>query len=255
MATAMTFTALATLPEINPGDDLAALIAASLDKEGRQPRSHDVLVIAQKAVSKAEGRFLDLCSVVPSSRAKTLGAETGKDPRLVEAILSESDRVLRSKPGVIIVVHRLGLVMANAGIDASNLGDASDQDTVLLLPEDPDGSAAALLGALTSRYGVPLGIVISDSFGRAWRRGVVNVALGSAGLPSLVDARGRLDRAGRPLRVTEIAFADALAAGAALVMGEADEGQPVVLVRGALWDQPTNPAKALIRLEEEDMFR
>ena len=148
-----------------------------------------------------------------------------------------------------------GLVMANAGIDASNLGDASDQDTVLLLPEDPDGSAAVLLGTLTARYGVPLGIVISDSFGRAWRRGVVNVALGSAGLPSLVDARGRLDRAGRPLRVTEIAFADALAAGAALVMGEADEGQPVVLVRGALWDQPPNPAMALIRPEEEDMFR
>ena len=189
MATAMTFTALASLPEINPGDDLATLIAASLDREGLQPRPQDVLVIAQKCVSKAEGRFLDLCSVVPSSRAIALGVETGKDPRLVETILSESDRVLRSKPGVIVVVHRLGLVMANAGIDASNLGDASDQDTVLLLPEDPDGSAAVLLETLAARYGVPLGIVISDSFGRAWRRGVVNVALGSAGLPSLVYAR------------------------------------------------------------------
>jgi coenzyme F420-0:L-glutamate ligase / coenzyme F420-1:gamma-L-glutamate ligase len=253
--TALTFTALATIPEINSGDGLAGLIAASLDREELKPQAQDVLVIAQKAVSKAEGRFVNLGAVVPSSRAKTLGAETDKDPRLVETILSESESVLRSKPGVIVVVHRLGLVMANAGIDASNLSSANDQDTVLLLPEDPDGSADALLDSLMVRYGVPLGIVISDSFGRPWRQGVVNVALGSAGLPSLIDARGRLDRAGRPLRVTEIAFADALAAGAGLVMGEADEGRPVVLVRGARWDQPPIPAQALIRPEEEDMFR
>jgi coenzyme F420-0:L-glutamate ligase / coenzyme F420-1:gamma-L-glutamate ligase len=253
--TALTFTALATIPEINSGDGLAGLIAASLDREELKPQAQDVLVIAQKAVSKAEGRFVNLGAVVPSSRAKTLGAETDKDPRLVETILSESESVLRSKPGVIVVVHRLGLVMANAGIDASNLSSANDQDTVLLLPEDPDGSADALLDSLTVRYGVPLGIVISDSFGRPWRQGVVNVALGSAGLPSLIDARGRLDRAGRPLRVTEIAFADALAAGAGLVMGEADEGRPVVLVRGVHWDQPPIPAQALIRPEEEDMFR
>lgn len=255
MAATATFTALTAIPEINPGDDLAALISAALNREGLRPRPQDVLVIAQKAVSKAQGRFVELSSVVPSSRAAALGAETGKDPRLVETILSESESVLRSKPGVIVVVHRLGFVMANAGIDASNLGAASDRDTVLLLPEDPDGTAADLLGKLEARFAVPMGIVISDSFGRAWRNGVVNVALGAAGLPSLVDARGRLDRDGRPLRVTEIAFADTLAAGAALVMGEADEGRPVVHIRGAAWDQPPNPARALIRAEEEDMFR
>lgn len=255
MGAAMTFMALPGIPVIAPGDDLADVIAAALDRGGLQPRPQDVLVIAQKAVSKAEGRFVDLASVVPSSEAETLGAETGKDPRLVETILSESDSVLRSKPGVIVVVHRLGFVMANAGIDRSNLGRDSDPESVLLLPRDPDGTAARLREALEARYAVPLGVVISDSFGRAWRNGVVNVALGAAGLPSLVDARGRCDCDGRPLEVTEIAFADALAAGAALVMGEADEGQPVVHVRGAAWQQSPNPAEALIRPKEEDMFR
>lgn len=255
MGAALTYTALAGIPDIAPGDDLGAVIAAALERNGITPRSQDVLVVAQKAVSKAEGRFVDLASVVPSAEAVSLGGETGKDPRLVETILSESDSVLRSKPGVIVVVHRLGYVMANAGIDRSNLGSDGDGECVLLLPRDPDATAAHLRDVLEVRYRVPLGVVISDSFGRAWRNGVVNVALGAAGLPSLVDARGRQDRDGRPLEVTQIAFADALAAGAAPVMGEADEGQPVVHVRGAAWQQASNPAEALIRPVEEDMFR
>ncbi len=254
---AVAFQALSAIPEIAPGDELPSIIADALTRDGLQPQPQGVLVVAQKVVSKAEDRFVDLSKLTPGAEARKLATETGKDPRLVEAILSESRSVLRYKPGVIVVEHRLGYVMANAGIDRSNIGVGRGPDTVLLLPRDPDGSAAVLRTALEARYGVPLGIIISDSFGRAWRNGVVNVALGVAGLPALVDARGRHDRDGRLLEVTEIAFADALAAGAALVMGEGGEGSPVVHVRGAEWhgDGDGLSAAALLRPCEEDMFR
>ena len=231
------------------------MIAAALDGLGLAPEGHDIVIVAQKVVSKSEGRFVDLSSIAPSSRARELAARTEKDPRLVELILRESEQVVRHKPGVIVVEHRLGLVMANAGIDRSNLGPESGEEIVLLLPEDPDGSAAKIRSRLQARYDVPLGVVISDSFGRAWRNGVVNVALGAAGLPALVDARGNPDRDGRTLKVTQIALADALAAAAGLVMGEGREGRPVVHVRGISQAAPETTAAALIRPGNEDLFR
>jgi coenzyme F420-0:L-glutamate ligase/coenzyme F420-1:gamma-L-glutamate ligase len=251
----VSLSALTGIPEIQPGDDLPAVITSALDANGLAPMRHDILIVAQKVVSKAEGRFVDLSDITPSSRARNLATRTGKDPRLVEVILRESEQVIRHKPGVIIVAHHLGFVMANAGIDRSNLGPDNGREAVLLLPQDPDASAAELRRRLEARYDVPLGVVINDSFGRAWRNGVVNVALGSAGLPALVDARGNLDRDGRTLQVTQIAFADSLAAAAGLVMGEGSEGYPVVHVRGATQTAPEVTAAALIRPREEDLFR
>lgn len=254
MSGRVSFAALEGIPEIGPGDDLAALIASALDAAGTPPEPRDILVVAQKIVSKAEGRYVDLATVQPSPRARELAFAADKDPRLVEVILSESEDVLRVKPGVIVVAHRLGFVMANAGIDRSNVG-ARNGDRVLLLPRDPDSAADALRRALVARYDVPLGVIVSDSFGRAWRTGVVNVALGAAGLPALIDARGRCDRDGRALEVTQIGFADAVAAGAALVMGEAGEGTPVVLARGADCHGPNVNGSTLIRPKAEDLFR
>jgi coenzyme F420-0:L-glutamate ligase/coenzyme F420-1:gamma-L-glutamate ligase len=250
---AMSLTPLADIAEIHPGDDLGAILAASVTRLGVALQRHDVLVIAQKIVSKAENRYVDLGTVHVSARAAELAAVTGKDPRLVELILGESTTVLRAKTNVLVVRHRLGFVMANAGIDRSNIM-ASDQ-RALLLPRDPDGSAAALRASLTARLGVEPGVIISDSFGRAWRKGVTNIALGSAGIPSLIDRRGEIDRGGRKLEVTEVAFADCLATAAGLVMGEGAEGRPAILVRGLSWNAPSNPASALIRPLEEDMFQ
>lgn len=255
MATSVSFTALSGVPEVWPGDDLAAIIAAALDDTGLAPEPFDVFIVAQKIVSKAEDRFVDLATVTPSARARELAAAADKDPRIVELILAESEEVLRHKPGVIVVAHRLGYVMANAGIDRSNLGPDDTGERVLLLPADPDASAGALRQALEERYDCALGVIVSDSFGRAWRNGVVNVALGVAGLPALADARGRCDRDGRMLNVTEVGFADAVAAGADLTMGAADEGTPVVVARGLRWGEPHTTAQALIRPKAEDMFR
>lgn len=257
MAPSVSFTAFSGVPEVRPGDDLPALIATALDATGLAPEPYDVFVVAQKIVSKAEGRFVDLAAVTPSARARELAAATDKDPRVVEVVLAESEEVLRHKPGVIVVAHRLGYVMANAGIDRSNLGPdgEGEGERVLLLPADPDASAETLRQALEARYEMSLGVIVSDSFGRAWRNGVVDVALGVAGLSALVDVRGRKDRDGRTLNVTETGFADAVAAGAALAMGEADEGTPVVVVRGLRWSAPHTTAQALIRPKAEDMFR
>ena len=193
----MRLIALAGLPEIEPGDDLGTLLAERLHGVEPSLARFDVLVIAQKVVSKAENRFLDLASVTPSARARDLAAATGKDPRLLEAILADSAEVLRAKPGVIIVRHRLGYVMAQAGVDRSNVGGV---ERVLLLPESPDESAARLRATLARLTGVAPGVVISDSFGRPWRLGTTNVALGAAGVPSLWNRRGERDRNSRPLR-------------------------------------------------------
>jgi coenzyme F420-0:L-glutamate ligase/coenzyme F420-1:gamma-L-glutamate ligase len=255
MPNSLQLLALDGVPLVRPGDDLAALLAAVLERGAQQPHDGDVLVVAQKIVSKAEGRYVDLATVVPSARARDIARDTDKDARLVEVILQESRRVVRHRPGVIIVEHRLGYVMANAGIDRSNIDPAVGAEPVLLLPRDPDASAAALQARLGARFACAMGVIVSDSFGRAWRRGTVGIALGAAGLPSLVDLRGRADLYGRPLQVSETGFADEIAAAASLLMGQADEGVPAVLVRGLAWRAPALGAAALVRAESEDLFR
>jgi coenzyme F420-0:L-glutamate ligase/coenzyme F420-1:gamma-L-glutamate ligase len=238
--------ALPGLPMVRAGDDLASLIEAGLARAGLALRGDDVLVLAQKIVSKAEGRSVALATVTPSAEARALAERVQKDPRFVELVLSESQRVVRARPGLLIVQHRLGFVMANAGIDQSNLGE---EGHALLLPRDPDGTAAAL----AARLGCP--IIITDSFGRAWRRGTVGVAIGAAGLPALWDLRGRPDLFGRTLQVSISGFADEIAAAASLLQGQGAEAQPVVLVRGLEWDAPPSPAADLLRPEAEDLFR
>jgi coenzyme F420-0:L-glutamate ligase/coenzyme F420-1:gamma-L-glutamate ligase len=248
--------ALPGLPMVQPGDDLPALLAEAIARAGITPREGDVLVVAQKIVSKAEGRYVDLAVVEPSPTAHELAATAQKDPRFVEVVLRESRRVVRCRPGVLIVEHRLGYVMANAGIDRSNLPpDGEGHEHVLLLPADPDAAAKSLRSALQSLLGVTLAVVINDSFGRAWRRGTVGVALGAAGLPALIDRRGAPDLFGRALQVTEIGHADEIAAAASLLMGQADEARPAVLLRGLALTAPARPARDLLRPESEDMFR
>jgi coenzyme F420-0:L-glutamate ligase/coenzyme F420-1:gamma-L-glutamate ligase len=253
-ASALTLTALHPLPEVLPGSDLAGLLATALAGTGARLSASDVLVVAQKVVSKAEGRYVDLASVTPGERALELSRVTGKDARLVELVLGESSEVLRAGRDVLIVRHRLGLVMANAGIDRSNLA-AGPTERVLLLPRDPDASAQSLRESIAARLGVACGLIISDSFGRPWRRGVINVAIGAAGVPSLIDRRGESDRAGRRLEVTEVALADALAAAAGILMGEAAEGTPAVLIQGDHRAGTAQPARTLLRPLEEDLFR
>lgn len=250
----LTLRALKEIPLVRPGDDLAAFLIEGLRRADIQPRDKDVLVVAQKVVSKAEGRFVDLTTVAPSARAVALASEIDKDPRLVEVILSETEAIVRQRRNVLIVRHRLGFVMANAGVDQSNV-DAEDGERVLLLPRDPDASAAELKARLDREFGVELGVVINDSFGRPWRLGVVGTALGAAGLPVIRDMVGTADLFGREMRVTEIAVADEVAAAASLLMGQGAEGQPAVHVRGLDWEAPSAPASTLLRPKELDLFR
>ncbi|WP_421994355.1 coenzyme F420-0:L-glutamate ligase [Reyranella sp.] len=253
--TTLELVALPGLPMIQPGDDLAALLAEGYGRAGIEPREHDVLALAQKIVSKAEGRSVALADVTPGPRAVALAAEVQKDPRLVELILSESVRVVRSRPNVLIVEHRLGFVMANAGIDQSNVGPNDGTERALLLPADPDGSAERLRRRLGELLGTPPAVIVTDSFGRAWRRGTQGIAIGAAGLPALLDLRGNPDLFGRTLQVSISGFADEIASAASLVMGQGDEAQPAVLVRGLAWTAPANPAAELVRPAAEDMFR
>jgi coenzyme F420-0:L-glutamate ligase / coenzyme F420-1:gamma-L-glutamate ligase len=239
--------ALPGLPVIEPGDDLAALIAAALARAELTLREGDVVVVASKLVSRAEDRFVDLATVDPSPRARELAGTTGQDPRHVEVVLRESAAVSRAAKNALIVRHRLGFVVANAGVDASNVrGDGS---WVLLLPADPDASAAAL----SARLGAA--VVISDSFGRPFRLGTVGVAIGAAGLPALCDQRGKRDLFGRALTHTETALADQIAAAADLVAGQAAEGRGAVLVRGLRFPSSSGGAGALCRVPEEDLYR
>jgi coenzyme F420-0:L-glutamate ligase/coenzyme F420-1:gamma-L-glutamate ligase len=247
--------ALPGIPLVQAGDDLAALVEAALSRGGLALQAGDVLVIAQKIVSKAEGRAVDLATVMPSPQAIELAAQVQKDPRAVEVILSESSRVVRARPGLMIMEHRLGFVMANAGVDHSNVAPHDGVERALLLPVDPDGSAEKLRARLSDGAGVPIAVIINDSFGRAWRRGIVGIAIGAAGLPSLIDLRGSPDLFGRELQVSIAGFADEIAAAASLVMGQGDEGQPVVLVRGLTWDAPDMPVSGTIRPSAEDLFR
>ena len=255
MADRLEIIALPGVPMVQPGDNLHALAISALVDADIAPQANDVLVVAQKIVSKAEGRFVDVATVIPSAQAKELAEQTGKDARFVELVLSESKRIVRHRENLIIAEHRLGFVMANAGIDHSNVAPGDGHERVLLLPIDPDASARALREELVASYGVPIAVIINDSFGRPWRRGTVGIALGSAGLPSIIDWRGHPDLFGRALEVTETGFADEIAAAASLVMGQANEAMPMVLVRGLHWTAPEADAAALVRPPEHDLFR
>ena len=301
----LTLTPLAGIPIVREGDDVASLVGDAIGAAGIVPADFDVVVVTQKIVSKAEGRHVRLADVAPSPRAVELAASLDKDPRMIEVVLGESNEIVAHGYGVLITEHRSGHVMANAGVDRSNVGrpDAGDpretprrlttkrlatlgnateiddeavgdeaaggevagdevageeapaDDTVLLLPSDPDASAAALHRTLEARFGCRLAVVISDSVGRAWRHGVAGIAVGAAGLPSLVDLRGAPDLFGEPLKVTLTGFADQIASAANLVAGEGGEGVPAVHVRGLAWSGEPAPARALVRERERDLFR
>lgn len=250
----ISLTALAGLPLVEPGDDIGALLAADLRRTPIEPISHDIIVVTHKIISKAEGRIVDLSTITPSARAVALANQVGKDARLVEVILSESTTVVAQGKNVLITEHRLGLVMANAGVDQSNVGPR-EAELVVLLPLAPDASAATLKEQLDGEFGVDLGIVISDSFGRPWRNGVTGVAIGLAGVPALHSLVGMSDLFGRRMRVTEVAIADQIAVAGALLMGESDEGLPAVHVRGVPYDAANDSATALVRAREIDLFR
>jgi coenzyme F420-0:L-glutamate ligase/coenzyme F420-1:gamma-L-glutamate ligase len=252
---ALTITGLDGIPRVQPGDDLPALLIAAMERRRLVPQPNDILVVAQKVVSKAEGRYFDLATVEPGSRARELAAVTKKDARLVEVILSESAEVLRAAPHVLVTMTRHGFVMANAGVDQSNLEAGDDGRRVLLLPEAPDRSAQRIKDRLDAQFGGNIGVIVSDSTGRAWRLGTVGIAIGAAGVPSLIDRRAERDLAGRPLQATEVGFADAVAAAAVLAMGEAGEARPAVLVRGLVWTAEPRPASALLRPKAQDLFR
>lgn len=254
---AINLVALREFPLIQPGDDLAQIIKQSLEHNGITLQDGDILVIAQKIISKAEGRQIALDTVHPGEQAQELARSTGKDPRLVELILQESSQVLRHRPGLIVVEHRLGFVCANAGIDRSNVSQEEGQgdESVLLLPENPDLSAAKIRSSLEEDCGVRLGVLVIDSHGRAWRNGTVGVSIGLSGLPGIVDLRGDPDLFGYRLQVTEIAAADELAAGASLLMGQAGEGRPIIHVRGFPYALREASFTELPREREKDLFR
>ena len=246
---------LSGIPLVEPGDDLTALLLAGVADAGERLEDGDVLVVAQKVISKAEGRYVDLGDVSPSAEAERLAGEVDKDPRLVEVILSESNEVVRFRPGVLVVEHRLGYVLANAGIDQSNIEHPEGDERVLLLPEDPDGSAARLRGEILQRESVDVGIIINDSLGRAWRIGTAGVVLGASGVICLDNKIGDSDLFGRELLVTEIGVGDELAAAGSLLMGQASEGIPAVLARGLDLRCEGRNASELLRPKTMDLFR
>lgn len=255
MVSRLELIALQDFPLVEPGDDLAQLIAASLVENGLALQEGDVLVIAQKVVSKAENCYVRLAEIVPGDEALELAGRADKDPRQVELILRESVELLRVRPGVIIVEHRNGYVHANAGIDKSNIETDPEDPRVLLLPENPDHSAAALRKSLGEHLGIAPQVIINDSMGRAWRNGTVGLAIGSAGLEPLDNQVGEVDMFGNTLEVTEPAVADELAAAASLVMGQAAQACPVVLARGAQLRPGSCGSGGLIRDKSMDMFR
>jgi coenzyme F420-0:L-glutamate ligase/coenzyme F420-1:gamma-L-glutamate ligase len=250
--TSLQITALSGIPLVEPGDDLVALIIAACQKADISLDSEDVLVISSKIVSKSEGRYVDLATVKPGERAEQVAQETRKDPRIVELILSESSRISRQARGVLVTEHRLGFVSASSGIDQSNVGY---ENTVLLLPVDPDGSARKIRIALHEQTGAEVGIVISDTHGRPFRLGNVGVAIGVAGMPALLDLRGQPDLFGRELEISQQGYADLAASAAHLVCGEGDEGLPVVLIRGLRLAHTDGAASDLNRPPELDLYR
>ena len=260
---ALTLTPLSNIPLIRRDDNLADIFVNSLQESHISIQDNDILVIAQKIISKAEGRAINLANITPSQRALELARETEKDARIVELILQESNEILRTRIGVIIVEHRLGFVCANAGIDQSNVspplsvgdGLGVKEELVLLLPENPDRSAENIRSQVEGITGRKISVLIIDSHGRAWRNGTVGIAIGISGLPGLEDLRGKPDLFGYQLQATQVGVADELAAAASLVMGQAAEGTPVVHVRGFPYPLRAGSLKELIRPREQDLFR
>jgi coenzyme F420-0:L-glutamate ligase/coenzyme F420-1:gamma-L-glutamate ligase len=253
----LTLTPLSGIPLIRPGDDLAEIILRSLALANIDLADGDILVLAQKIVSKAEGRLVNLNQVVPSPAAIDLAKEVAKDARLVELVLQESNQVLRKRPGTLIIEHRLGFVCANAGIDHSNVrGEAGEpEDWVLLLPKDADASAQAVRQRLETASGARLGVLIIDSHGRAWRIGTVGTTIGLSGIPGVADLRGKPDLFDFHLQITQVGVADELAAAASLVMGQAAEGTPVIHVRGFPYPLREASLQEILRPKEQDLFR
>lgn len=251
------FSTLNYFPLVKPGDDLAEIIAERVIAQGISPQKGDIFVIAQKVVSKAEGRLINLSTINPSKQAMEIAKVTQKDPRFIEAVLDESKKVIRMRFNTLIVEHKLGFICANAGIDHSNVhGEWGDEmDWILLLPENPDRSAQLIREKLQSRFKCDLGVLIIDSHGRAWRNGTVGITIGVAGMPALVDLRGNEDLFGFKLKITQVAAADELAAGASLLMGQAKEGTPVIYVHGFPYELREGTLQELIRPEEQDLFR
>lgn len=257
----LSITALPDIPLVSAGDDLTSIICNGLTGCCLTLQDGDILVLAQKIVSKSEGRYAALNSVIPSRKAIKLAKDVEKDPRLVELILSESRGIVRKRKGILIVEHNLGIVMANAGIDTSNVeqlvssGGGEVIRQVLLLPKDPDASCEALRESLREITGADIAVIINDSVGRAWRNGTVGMAIGTAGIEALLDLNGRPDLFERPLQATQVGLADELAAAASIVMGQADEGRPIVHVRGYKSKVGQGNAQDLIRDQEQDLFR
>lgn len=253
----LTLTPLSGIPLIHKGDALSEILLSSLVASNIALRDRDIVVLAQKIISKAEGRMVDLAGVTPGEKAIRLAAQTGKEPRVVELILKESNEVLRVRGGTIIVEHRLGFVCANAGIDHSNVAGTGGtaEEYVLLLPENPDRSASEIRKEIEARTGRELGVAIIDSHGRAWRNGTVGVAIGLSGIPGVVDLRGQTDLFGYTLRITQVGAADELAAAASLIMGQAAEGTPAIHVRGFPYPLREGSLRELLRPREQDLFR
>ena len=245
--------ALSGVPIVREGDDLCDIVFAAVAHSGEQFRNGDVLVLAQKIVSKARGRYVDLRTITPSARAHELARTVEKDARLIELILRESTEVLRVRRDVIIVAHRLGFVMANAGIDFSNVDGDANACRALLLPEDPDAECNQIRRELNKMTGLDIGVVLNDSHGRAWRNGTVGVAIGASGVQALADMRGKPDLYGRAFRITQVGVADEIAAAASLLMGQSDEGLPAVVIRGL--QTGDGCAADLIRPRKIDLFR
>jgi len=257
----LTYFGVENIPMVSPGDDILELILRGLESMSDRLQADDVIVIAQKIISKSEDRYVDLNDVVPSPEALDLGKQIDKDPRKVQLILDESREIVRTRPGVMIVEHKLGFVQASAGIDQSNITNANgdDDDLCLLLPENPDDSARQIVDAVKTRLGFHVGVIINDSLGRAWRIGQLGTAIGVAGFTALEDFIGKKDIYGHEMMVTQIAAADEMAAGASLVMGGTDEKTPVVIVRGYTPRDPRDDGLRgvgpLLRPKEMDMFR
>ena len=260
----LTLTPLKNIPLIRQDDNLADIVVKSLQETNIELQHNDIFVFAQKVISKAEGRTMDLATVTPSQQAIDLAEQTQKDVRLIELVLQESDEVLRTRVGLIIVEHKLGFVCANAGIDHSNVDsplpastsrDERPEDWVLLLPRDPDLSSRKMREEIKLKTGKDVGVLIIDSHGRAWRNGTVGVAIGMAGIPGLEDLRGKPDLFGFNLQVTQVGVADELAAAASLMMGQAAEGTPIIHVRGFPYPMRDGSLKELIRPKQQDLFR
>jgi coenzyme F420-0:L-glutamate ligase/coenzyme F420-1:gamma-L-glutamate ligase len=250
----LTLIALPGIPSVRPGDNIVTLLLGALGDARISLQDGDILVIAQKIVSKAEGRTMLLADVVPGEKAEEVAEKTGKDPRLVELILRESESISRMAPGVLIVRHRLGFTSANAGIDRSNVSQEIEGEQVLLLPVNPDKSAANICRELRARTNAQIGVVISDSHGRPFRLGTIGVAIGVSGIPALWDRRGESDLYGYQLQHTDVGVGDELAAAAGLLMGQGSEGQPAVLIRGLALPGANGTARDLVRPPEKDLY-